>query len=63
MRVLAKVYLELPDGGLHDLEQRIDQLQHMQALNEMALHSTLDILNIACVFQRWHSASQCGPCP
>ncbi|CAE7740250.1 OOP, partial [Symbiodinium pilosum] len=30
MRVLAKVYLELPDGGLHDLEQRIDQLQHMQ---------------------------------
>ena len=25
-----EVYLELPDGGLHDLEQRIDQLQHMQ---------------------------------
>ena len=25
-----QVYLELPDGGLHDLEQRIDQLQHMQ---------------------------------
>ena len=25
-----QVYLELPDGGLHDLEQRIDQLQHLQ---------------------------------
>lgn len=30
LKKLASVYLELPDGGLHDLEQRIDQLQHMQ---------------------------------
>ncbi|CAE7434124.1 OOP [Symbiodinium natans] len=30
LRNLESVYLELPDGGLHDLEQRIDQLQHMQ---------------------------------
>ena len=30
-RCALEVYLELPDGGLHDLEQRIDQLQHMQA--------------------------------
>eukprot|EP00434_Breviolum_minutum_P006566 symbB.v1.2.005795.t1/scaffold317.1/size229983/6 len=30
LKNVASVYLELPDGGLHDLEQRIDQLQHMQ---------------------------------
>eukprot|EP00913_Durusdinium_trenchii_P030731 g28784.t1 len=30
LKNLASVYLELPDGGLHDLEQRIDQLQHLQ---------------------------------
>eukprot|EP00931_Biecheleriopsis_adriatica_P063341 TRINITY_DN38334_c0_g1_i2.p1 TRINITY_DN38334_c0_g1~~TRINITY_DN38334_c0_g1_i2.p1 ORF type:complete len:590 (+),score=179.56 TRINITY_DN38334_c0_g1_i2:23-1771(+) len=27
---LASVYAELSESGLHDLEQRIDQLQHMQ---------------------------------